>query len=50
MPVAYQYGIDPIQFAIIMIVVLVYAGVTPPCQVEYCSLLWGLLMSNYRKR
>lgn len=30
MPVAYQYGIDPIQFAIIMIVVLVYAGVTPP--------------------
>lgn len=30
MPIAYQYGIDPIQFAIIMIVVLVYAGVTPP--------------------
>ncbi|MFY1026753.1 TRAP transporter large permease subunit, partial [Actinobacillus seminis] len=30
MPVAYQYGIDPIQFAIIMIVVLVYAEVTPP--------------------
>jgi TRAP transporter, DctM subunit len=30
MPVAAQYGIDPIQFALIMVVTLVYAGVTPP--------------------
>ena len=30
MPVAAQYGIDPIQFAMVMIITLVYAGVTPP--------------------
>ncbi len=30
MPIAIQYGIDPIQFALIMVIVLVYAGVTPP--------------------
>lgn len=30
MPVAIQYGINPIQFALIMVIVLVYAGVTPP--------------------
>lgn len=30
MPVAAQYGIDPIQFALVMIITLVYAGVTPP--------------------
>lgn len=30
MPVAIQYGIDPIQFALIMVITLVYAGVTPP--------------------
>lgn len=30
MPVAAQFGIDPIQFALIMVVTLVYAGVTPP--------------------
>jgi C4-dicarboxylate transporter DctM subunit len=30
MPVAAQYGIDPVQFALIMVVTLVYAGVTPP--------------------
>lgn len=30
MPIAAQYGIDPIQFALIMIITLVYAGVTPP--------------------
>lgn len=30
MPVAAQYGIDPIQFALIMVITLVYAGVTPP--------------------
>lgn len=30
MPVAAQYGIDSIQFALIMIITLVYAGVTPP--------------------
>lgn len=29
-PVIAQYGISPIQFALVMIVVLVYAGVTPP--------------------
>ncbi|QAT49122.1 TRAP transporter large permease [Caproiciproducens sp. NJN-50] len=29
-PVIAQYGINPIQFALVMIVVLVYAGVTPP--------------------
>lgn len=30
MPVAIQFGIDPIQFALIMVITLVYAGVTPP--------------------
>lgn len=30
MPVAEQFGIDPIQFALIMVITLVYAGVTPP--------------------
>lgn len=30
LPVAAQYSIDPIQFALVMIIVLVYAGVTPP--------------------
>ena len=30
MPVAAQYGIDPIQFAMVMVITLVYAGVTPP--------------------
>ena len=30
MPVVAQYGIDPIQFALIMVITLVYAGVTPP--------------------
>lgn len=30
MPVAVQYGIHPIQFALIMVITLVYAGVTPP--------------------
>lgn len=30
MPVAAQYGIDPVQFALIMVITLVYAGVTPP--------------------
>ncbi len=30
LPVALQYGIDPIQFALIMVITLVYAGVTPP--------------------
>ena len=30
MPVAAQYGIDSIQFALIMVITLVYAGVTPP--------------------
>lgn len=30
MPVALQYGIEPIQFALIMVITLVYAGVTPP--------------------
>ena len=30
MPVATQYGIDPIQFAMVMVITLVYAGVTPP--------------------
>lgn len=30
MPVATQYGIDTIQFALIMVITLVYAGVTPP--------------------
>lgn len=30
MPVAAQYGIDAIQFALIMVITLVYAGVTPP--------------------
>ena len=30
MPVAAKYGIDPIQFALIMVITLVYAGVTPP--------------------
>ena len=30
MPVAAQYGIDPIQVALIMVITLVYAGVTPP--------------------
>lgn len=26
----YCYGIDPIQFAMVMVITLVYAGVTPP--------------------
>lgn len=30
MPVAVQFGINPIQFALIMVITLVYAGVTPP--------------------
>lgn len=30
LPVAAAYGIDAIQFALIMVVTLVYAGVTPP--------------------
>lgn len=30
MPVAEQYGINPVQFAMVMIITLVYAGVTPP--------------------
>lgn len=30
LPVAAQYGIDAIQFALIMVITLVYAGVTPP--------------------
>ena len=30
MPVAAQFGIHPIQFALIMVITLVYAGVTPP--------------------
>ena len=30
MPVAAQFGINPIQFALIMVITLVYAGVTPP--------------------
>lgn len=30
MPVAVQYGINPVQFAMVMIITLVYAGVTPP--------------------
>ena len=30
MPLAAQYGIDPIHFALVMVVTLVYAGVTPP--------------------
>lgn len=30
LPVAAQYGIDPIQFALVMVITLVYAGVTPP--------------------
>lgn len=30
MPVAASYGIDPVQFALIMVITLVYAGVTPP--------------------
>ena len=30
MPVAAQYGIHPIQFAVVMVITLVYAGVTPP--------------------
>ena len=30
MPVAAQFGIDPVQFAMIMVITLVYAGVTPP--------------------
>ena len=30
MPVAAQYGIDPVQFAMVMVITLVYAGVTPP--------------------
>ncbi|MCC8126857.1 MAG: TRAP transporter large permease [Clostridiales bacterium] len=30
MPVAASYGIDSIQFALIMVITLVYAGVTPP--------------------
>ena len=30
MPVAAQFGIEPIQFAMVMIITLVYAGVTPP--------------------
>ena len=30
MPVAASYGINPIQFALIMVITLVYAGVTPP--------------------
>ncbi|QTQ11589.1 TRAP transporter large permease [Treponema parvum] len=29
-PVMAQYGINPIQFALVMVIVLVYAGVTPP--------------------
>lgn len=30
MPVAAQYGIAPVQFALVMVITLVYAGVTPP--------------------
>jgi len=30
MPVAGKFGIDPVQFALVMVVTLVYAGVTPP--------------------
>lgn len=30
MPVAAKFGIDPIHFALVMVIVLVYAGVTPP--------------------
>lgn len=30
MPVAAQFGVDPIHFALIMVITLVYAGVTPP--------------------
>ena len=30
LPVIAQYGIDPIQFALVMVITLVYAGVTPP--------------------
>ncbi|SKA27007.1 TRAP transporter large permease [Consotaella salsifontis] len=30
MPVAAQYGIDPTHFALVMVMTLVYAGVTPP--------------------
>jgi C4-dicarboxylate transporter DctM subunit len=30
LPVASQYGIDAIQFALVMVITLVYAGVTPP--------------------
>ncbi|MCD1619308.1 TRAP transporter large permease [Salipiger manganoxidans] len=30
MPVAAQYGIDPIHFSLVMVMTLVYAGVTPP--------------------
>ena len=30
LPVAASYGINPIQFALIMVITLVYAGVTPP--------------------
>jgi C4-dicarboxylate transporter DctM subunit len=30
MPVAAQYGVDGIQFALIMVITLVYAGITPP--------------------
>lgn len=30
MPVAAQYGIDAVQFALVMVITLVYAGVTPP--------------------
>ena len=30
LPVVAQYGIDEIQFALIMVITLVYAGVTPP--------------------
>ena len=29
-PIAAQYGIDPIHFALIMVITLVYAGITPP--------------------
>lgn len=30
MPVAAQYGIDPVHFSLVMVMTLVYAGVTPP--------------------
>ncbi|MGD6875764.1 TRAP transporter large permease [Bacillus infantis] len=30
MPLAAEYGFDPVHFALVMVVTLVYAGVTPP--------------------